>query len=326
MRNGLRFANLCVPSGGVGVGPLLHRQTTIRNPVEVSGIGLHSAARVNLRILPAATGRGVVFRRTDLENFEIEASWKHVARVSYATSLMKKGVLISTTEHLLSALLGCGVDNAILEIDSLELPILDGSAMPFVEMIQRAGLRRQRARRSYLRVLRPAEVRQDGKRIGIYPADTYRLSCTIDFPHPLIGRQSFDLELTPENYVRDIVPARTFGFLRDVDALRNMGLIRGASLDSALVLTDAGLLNGSGLRFPDEFCRHKLLDLIGDLALIGRPLLGHVIAERAGHQMHVVLVDRLMRDRSLWEEVVIEDSPPPVAAAAAASATLSPRL
>ena len=176
-----------------------------------------------------------------------------MARVSYATSLMKKGVLISTTEHLLSALLGSGVDNAIIEIDSLELPILDGSGMPFVEMIQRAGLRRQRARRSYLRVLRAAEVRVDGKRIGIYPADSYRLTCTIDFPHPLIGRQSFELELTPENYVRNIAPARTFGFLRDVDALRDMGLIRGASLDSALVLTDAGLLNSGGLRFADEF-------------------------------------------------------------------------
>ncbi len=304
----------------------LHKQTTIRTPVEVSGIGLHSAAPVNLRILPAATGCGIVFRRTDLENFQIEASSKHVARVSYATSLMKKGVLISTTEHLLSALLGSGVDNTIIEIDSLELPILDGSGMPFIEMIQRAGLRRQRARRSYLRVLRAAEVRVDGKRIGIYPADTCRLTCTIDFPHPLIGRQSFELELTPENYVRDIAPARTFGFLRDVDALRDMGLIRGASLDSALVLTDTGLLNSGGLRFADEFCRHKLLDLIGDLALIGRPLLGHVIAERAGHQMHVALVDRLMRDRSLWEEVEIEDSPPPLATTAGAGATLLSHL
>ena len=287
---------------------------------------MHSAVRVNLRILPAAAGRGIVFRRTDLDNFEIEASWKHVARVSYATSLMKKGVWVWTTEHLLSALLGCGVDNAIIEIDSLELPILDGSGMPFVKMIQRAGLRRQRAQRSYLRVVRAVEVRQDGKRIGIYPADTYRVACTIDFPHPLIRRQNLDLELTPENYVRDIAPARTFGFLRDVDALRNMGLIRGASLDSALVLTDAGLLNSGGLRSPDEFCRHKLLDLIGDLALIGRPLLGHVIAERAGHQMHVVLVDRLMRDRSLWEEVGIEDSQLSVAAAAAGRATLLPHL
>ena len=298
---------MCPWANGV-FDPPLHKQNTIRTPVEASGIGLHSAVRVTVRILPAPAGRGIVFRRTDLDNFEIEASWKHVARVSYATSLMKKGVLISTTEHLLSALVSCGVDNAIIEIDSLELPILDGSGLPFVEMIQRAGLRRQRARRSYLRVLRPVEVCEDGKRVGIYPADTYRVTCTIDFPHPLIGRQGFDLELTPENYVLHIAPARTFGFVRDVDALRNMGLIRGASLESALVLNDSDLLNSGGLRFPDEFCRHKLLDLTGDLALIGRPLLGHVIAERAGHQMHVALVDRLMRDRSLWEEVERGDS------------------
>ena len=277
----------------------LRAQSTIDSPVETSGIGLHSAVRVNIRLLPAPANRGIVFRRVDLDNFEIEASWKHVARVSYATSLMKKGVLISTTEHLLSALVGCGVDNAIIEIDSLELPILDGSGTPFVELIRQAGVKRQRAPRSYLRVLKPVEVREQGKSIGIYPCDSYRVTCAIDFPHPLIGRQTYELELTPENYTRAIAPARTFGFLREVDALRNMGLIRGGSLDNALVLNDTGLMNATGLRFPDEFCRHKLLDLIGDLALIGRPILGHVIAERAGHYMHVALVDRLMHDRSL---------------------------
>jgi UDP-3-O-[3-hydroxymyristoyl] N-acetylglucosamine deacetylase len=271
--------------------------------VEASGIGLHSAVRVAIRMLPAPAGRGIVFRRTDLENFEIEASWRHVARVSYATSLMKKGVLISTTEHLLSALVGCGVDNAIVEIDSLELPILDGSGTPFVEMVRRAGLRQQRTQRRYLRVLRPVEVCENGKRVGVYPADCYKVTCSIDFPHPLIGRQSVSVVLNQEDYAREIAPARTFGFVRDLDMLRNMGLIRGGSLDSALVLTDTGLMNDAGLRFPDEFCRHKLLDLVGDLALIGRPLLGHVIAERAGHYMHVALVDRLMHDRSLWQEV-----------------------
>lgn len=283
------------------------QQTTLRTPVEVSGIGLHSAVPVAIRLLPAPANRGIVFRRVDLDNFEIEASWKHVARVSYATSLMKKGVLISTTEHLLSALVGCGVDNAIVEINSLELPILDGSGTPFVGLIERAGLRRQRARRTYLRVLHPVEVREGAKQIGIYPSDTYQITCSIDFPHPLIGRQSYELELTRENYTREIAPARTFGFLREVESLRNMGLIRGGSLENALVLNDSGLMNETGLRFTDEFCRHKLLDLIGDLALIGRPVLGHVVAERAGHYMHVALVDQLMRDRSLWEEVDLEE-------------------
>lgn len=294
-------------------------QNTIVRPVEVSGIGLHSAGPVKLRILPAKAGSGIVFRRTDLDNFEVEACWRHVAKVSYATSLMKQGVLISTTEHLLSGLVGMGVDNAIVELDALELPILDGSAAPYMEMLDRAGMRRQRARRVWGRILRPVEVAEGSKRIGIYPLlasqSGFHVSCSIDFPHPLIGRQTFSLEVTPETYAREIAPARTFGFLRDERALRNMGLIRGASVKNVLVLTDTGLNNGAGLRFQDEFCRHKLLDLMGDLALLGRPILGRVVAERAGHSMHVALVNRLMRDHSLWEEVTEEA---PVAAAAMA--------
>lgn len=299
------------PNGDIR-GSRWQSQTTLRAPVEASGVGLHSGARVSIRLLPATAGRGIVFRRTDLDNFEIDANWRHVARVSYATSLMRKGVLISTTEHLLSVLVGCGVDNAIIEIDSLELPILDGSGVPFVELIQKAGLRRQRAPRTYAKVLQPIEVCEDGKRIAIYPADSYRVTCTIDFRHPLIGRQSVTLDLTPENYSSQIAPARTFGFLRDEAALRNMGLIRGASLENALVLDDTKVVNATGLRFADEFCRHKLLDLVGDLALVGRPILGHIVAERAGHYMHVALVDRLMRDRSLWREVRLECAPAPL--------------
>jgi UDP-3-O-[3-hydroxymyristoyl] N-acetylglucosamine deacetylase len=263
-----------------------------------------------MRILPAPTGRGIVFRRTDLDNFEIEACWRHVARVSYATSLMKQGVLISTTEHLLSGLVSIGVDNAYVELDALELPILDGSAAPYIEMLARVGLRRQRAQRTFARITEPVEVVEGSKRIGVYPPEDgetgTHISCSIDFPHPLIGRQTYSLRLTPERYARDIAPARTFGFTRDFDALRNMGLIRGGSLENALVLDDHGLMNEGGLRFPDEFCRHKLLDLIGDLALFGLPIQGRVVAERAGHYMHVALVNRLMRDQSLWEEVTEE--------------------
>ena len=282
-------------------------QHTIADAVEFTGVGLHSAVPVRMRILPAPTGRGIVFRRTDLDNFEIEACWRHVARVSYATSLMKQGVLISTTEHLLSGLVSIGVDNAFVELDALELPILDGSAAPYIEMLAKVGLRRQRAHRTFARIMEPVEVVEGSKRIGVYPPHNgdlgTHISCSIDFPHPLIGRQSYSLRLTPERYARDIAPARTFGFTRDFDALRNMGLIRGGSLENALVLDDHGLMNEGGLRFPDEFCRHKLLDLIGDLALFGLPIQGRVVAERAGHYMHVALVNRLMRDRSLWEEV-----------------------
>jgi UDP-3-O-[3-hydroxymyristoyl] N-acetylglucosamine deacetylase len=261
-----------------------------------------------LRILPAASGSGIVFRRTDLDDFEIEATGRNLARVSYATSLMKKGVLISTTEHLLSAFIGTGIDNAIVELDNLELPILDGSARPFVEMIQRAGIRKQRRPRTYLRVRRELELREGNKFIAIYPSDTYSVSYTIDFPHRLIGRETLRVELSNGNFLREIASARTFGFLHEADAMRQQGLIRGASTENAIVLTREGLMNPP-LRYPDEFVRHKVLDLIGDLALAGKQILGNIVADRAGHAMHTALVSRLLRDRSLWEETTLEDAP-----------------
>ena len=222
---------------------------------------------------------------------------------------MRQGVLISTTEHILSALVGMGVDNAIIEINSLELPILDGSGTPFVELIQQAGLRRQRAARTYLRMLRPLEVVDGGKRIAIYPDDRFRITTSIDFPHPLVGRQSLQIRLTPQAFAEEIAPARTFGFLDQLSQMKDMGLIRGGSLANALVFTRDSVMNSGGLRFPDECCRHKVLDLIGDLALIGHPLRAHVVAERAGHAMHTALVLKLVRDRSLWELVMSEESP-----------------
>lgn len=274
--------------------------------MECSGVGLHSGAPVKLRILPAPAHTGIVFRRVDLDGFEIEAVGKNVARVSYATSLMKKSVLISTTEHLLSALVGMRIDNAIIELDNLELPILDGSARPFVDLIRKVGIRKQRRPRTYLRVLKSLEVHEGNKFIGIYPADSYSVSYTINFPHPMIGRKAFTLQLTNGQYVSQIAPARTFGFLHEAEVLRQQGLIRGASVENALVLTREGLQNPP-LRYPDEFVRHKILDLIGDLALIGKQVLGNVVADRAGHAMHTALVSRLLRDRSLWEETTLSE-------------------
>lgn len=284
----------------------MKQEQTIRASVECKGIGLHSGAPVQLRILPAPSGTGIVFRRIDLDNFEIEATGRNIARVSYATSLMKKGVLISTTEHLLSAFIGTGIDNAIVELDNLELPILDGSARPFVDMIQRAGIRKQRRLRSYMRIRREIELREGGKFIAVYPADTYSVSYTIDFAHRLIGRETFRVDLTDGNFLREIAPARTFGFLHQADAMRQQGLIRGASTENAIVLTPEGLMNPP-LRYADEFVRHKVLDLIGDLALVGKQILGNIVADRAGHAMHTALVSRLLRDKSLWEETTLEE-------------------
>ena len=290
-------------------------QTTIERPVEVKGIGLHTAVRSRLRLVPAPADTGIVFRRTDLDNFEIEAHARNVARVSYATSLMKKGVLISTTEHLLAALYSCGVDNVYAELDAIEVPILDGSSQPFIELLARAGIRRLRRRRRYLKVMQPLEI-SDGnpaqpgqlRRIGIYPAEEFRVRCLIDFAHPLVGRQEIDIEVNRETFSQRLAPARTFGFLDDVERLRAVGLIRGGSLENAIVLTRDGLMNGA-LRFPDEFGRHKALDLIGDLALVGRPLKACVVAHKAGHALHTQLVTRLLADRSLWVETTEEAAP-----------------
>lgn len=279
-------------------------QTTIGRPVEISGIGLHTAVRCRLRLLPAPADKGIVFRRVDLDNFEVEAHVRNVARVSYATSLMKKGVLISTTEHLLAALYSCGVDNVIVELDNLELPILDGSSQPFIEMLEAAGTRRLRRRRKWIEILKPLEISEDGtacgtRRIGIFPAAEFRVKCVVDFPHPCVGRQEVELKVDRESFSRELAPARTFGFMEDVARLRAVGLIRGGSMDNALVLSRDAILN-LPLRFPDEFGRHKALDLIGDLALVGLPLRGFVSANKAGHALHTQLVTRLLADRTMW--------------------------
>jgi UDP-3-O-[3-hydroxymyristoyl] N-acetylglucosamine deacetylase len=282
-------------------------EQTVNEPLEFTGVGLHSGAPVNMRLLPAPGGSGIVFRRTDLDDFEIPAIGRNVAKVSYATSLMRQGVLISTTEHLLSAVIGMGVDNVIVEIDNLELPILDGSALPYVEAFLATGIRTQRRRREVIRILQPVEVRDGDKFIGVYPGSGYHISYGIRFPAP-IGHQEFSVDLAAETYGSTIAPARTFGYQADEQKLRDMGLIRGASVENAIVLGPDGPLNGP-LRFPDEYVRHKVLDLIGDLALAGRRIVGRVVAERAGHAMHTALVSRLMKDRSCWELAHISADP-----------------
>jgi UDP-3-O-[3-hydroxymyristoyl] N-acetylglucosamine deacetylase len=285
-------------------------ETTIRRAVEVEGVGLHHGAPVRLRITPAPAATGIVFVRTDLENTHIPASWEFVERVSYATSLMHpRGIFISTTEHLLSVLYSMGVDNAYVELDNLEVPILDGSGLPFVELIREAGLHEYRRPRRYLKIVEPVTVEANGKRVSIIPSDSFQLRCHNFFEHPLVGEQNLHLTVTPESYAAEIAPARTFGFEYELDQMRDMGLIRGATLENAVCFTRDGIANPDGLRFVDECCRHKALDLIGDLALIGKPLLGLLIAEKAGHAMHVALVNKIMSDSSLYEVVTLDQAP-----------------
>jgi len=283
-------------------------QTTIANTASAEGVGLHTGVFGHIRLVPAPADAGIVFRRVDLDNFPIEAEGHNVARVSYATSLMKQGVLLSTTEHLLAAIYSYGIDNIYIDIDSIEVPILDGSAEPFLQMLEQAGIRKLRRRRRYLKVLRPLEVVEGDRRIGIYPAEEFRVRCYVDFPHPLVGQQEVEMLVSPQTFRHLLARARTFCFERDIEPLRSMGLIRGGSLENAIVLTSDGVMNGP-LRFPDEFGRHKALDLIGDLALAGLPLLARVEAHKAGHALHTQLVSRLLADRSLWTVTTRESAP-----------------
>jgi len=281
----------------------LIQQTTLATPVETSGIGLHTAVPVHLRLLPAPPDTGYLFVRTDLGGFELPASVECVANCSYATTLMHTGVMLSTVEHLLAALRGSLVDNVFIEIDNLELPIMDGSAEVFIEMIERAGIVKQTLARRVLQVREKVSVEQGDRRISIEPAETYEINCLINFAHPLIGTQRFNFELTEGAFGREIAAARTFGFTEEIEALRRANLIRGGSLDNAIVLTPGGMLNTNGLRWPDEFVRHKILDIIGDLSLLGMPFLGRVTAERSGHLLHTALMSKLLRKRSSWEIV-----------------------
>jgi UDP-3-O-[3-hydroxymyristoyl] N-acetylglucosamine deacetylase len=282
----------------------LIKQTTLAAPAATSGLGLHTAVPVQVRLVPAPPDTGYIFVRTDLDHFEIPATVESVAHCSYATTLMQKGVTLSTVEHLLAALRGGGVDNCCVEVDNLELPIMDGSSEPFTELIEQAGIVEQPAARRALRVRRKVSVAEGNRRMSVEPFDGCEIDCLIDFQHPLIGVQHFVFDaLAPGGFGRDISAARTFGFTAEIEALRRANLIRGGSIDNAIVLTPEGMLNKTGLRFRDEFVRHKILDIIGDLSLLGMPLLGRIRAERSGHLFHTMLMTKLLRDDTAWEVV-----------------------
>jgi UDP-3-O-[3-hydroxymyristoyl] N-acetylglucosamine deacetylase len=294
--------------------PLLKYQRTLRREVRIAGTGLHTGYPATLRLLPAPPDTGIIFRRTDLENFPIEALRRHVARVSYATTLMKKGVMIATVEHLLSVLYGLGIDNLYVDLNSMEVPILDGSGECFAQAVEEAGILEQDALRRYIQVQEPIEVRQDGKVAGLYPDARPMAVYIIDFAHQAIGRQEIRIELSPRRYRREISPARTFGFISDVEYLQRSGLIRGGSLDNAVVLDEKGIVNNH-LRFPDEFVRHKLLDLLGDISLVGLPIIGRLYAEKAGHAIHAALADKVARNRDRYRVATLPELEPALEAA-----------
>ena len=271
---------------------------TLRRPVGCTGIGLHSGRPVRLEMRPAPPGHGIRFFRVDV-GVEIPAQVENLGKLDHATSLVRNGVSIDTVEHVLSALSGLGVDDARVEVSGPELPILDGSAAPFVLLIHEAGLKPQALARRYLKVLRPVEVVRGGKWARLSPADHLRISYSIGFDHPLLRQQTLSVRVSPTSFAEDIAPARTFGFLRDVERLRRNGLALGGSLENAIVIGESGILNNT-LRFEDEFVRHKILDALGDLALLGHPLVGHLDACKAGHALHAALVQKLLASPGTW--------------------------
>jgi UDP-3-O-[3-hydroxymyristoyl] N-acetylglucosamine deacetylase len=293
-------------------------QRTLRRTVYCAGIGLHSGHKVTLTLKPAPADTGIVFRRTDLGGLEIPAHASHVAGISYATVLARGGAKAETVEHLLSALVSQGIDNIYIDLNTPEVPIMDGSAAPFVYLIREdAGIKKLNVPRRYLWVTRPLTLTHGDKQIALYPADELKVTYTISFDHPLLRHQSRTISITEESFIDEIAPARTFGFLKEVETLRQKGLALGGSLDNAIVLGETGVLNNT-LRFEDEFVRHKILDVIGDLALVGHPIIGHIVAHRGGHGLHTAFAAKILEARDAWELVET-----PVAAGAVARAGVS---
>src|SRR5256714_296399 len=278
-------------------------QTTLARPVSTNGVGLHTGVDVNLTLRPAPENTGYIFVRTDLDNFEIPASVEYISHCSYATTLMRRGVVLSTCEHLLSALRGTGIDNCFIDLDNIEVPIMDGSSENFVELIECAGVVEQDVPKRIFRVLETVDFDQGDRRMSIEPAHHFEIECVIDFPHPLINRQSYNLVVENGSFGKQIASARTFGFTSEIEMLRKANLAQGGSLDNAIVLTPDGMLNHTPLRFDDEFVRHKILDIIGDVALLGMPLEGRVTAEKSGHSVHVQLLTKLLKNEHAWEIV-----------------------
>jgi UDP-3-O-[3-hydroxymyristoyl] N-acetylglucosamine deacetylase len=258
-----------------------------------------------MTLRPAAADTGIRFRRMDLGGLEIPAHVSQVAGISYATILGRDGATVETVEHLLSALVSQGIDNAIVDINTPEIPIMDGSAAPFVYLIrEEAGVKRLGVPRRYLKVTRALTLTQGDKQIALYPADELKVSYTISFDHPLLRHQTRTIGITEDSFVDEIAPARTFGFLKEVETLRQKGLALGGSLDNAIVLGETGVLNNT-LRFEDEFVRHKILDVIGDLALVGYPIIGHIVAHRGGHGLHTAFASKILEERDAWQLVEV---------------------
>src|SRR5919109_2894644 len=281
----------------------MNEQHTLRRSISCAGIGLHSGNKVTLSLKPAPVDFGIRFQRADLGGLEIPATVTHLGGISYATGLTREAVSVETVEHLLAALTALGVDNVTVELNHSEVPIMDGIAAPFVYLVlNEAGVKRLTAPRRYLKVLRPISLTQGDKRIALYPSEHFKVTYSISFDHPLLRHQTRTMKISDETFVEEIAPARTFGFLKEVEMLRQRGLALGGSLDNAIVLGETGVLNNT-LRFEDEFVRHKILDVIGDLTLVGHPVVGHLVAHRGGHALHTAFAAKILEEVDAWRLV-----------------------
>ena len=286
-------------------------QRTLKRSLSCAGIGLHSGKKVTLSLKPAPAGSGIRFRRTDLGGVEIPARVSHVGAVAYATQLKLGEARVETVEHLLAALASTRIDNAFIELNTPEVPIMDGSSAPFIYLVQEAGVRTLAEPRKYLKVTRPVTLTRGDKQIALFPSDHFKISYTIGFDHPLLRHQTRTMVVTEDSFIDDIAPARTFTFLKEVEMLRQNGLALGGSLDNAIVIGDTGVLNSS-LRFEDEFVRHKILDLVGDFALLGHPVIAHAVVHRGGHALHTAMAAQLLQESDAWQ-LVEDPSAVPVA-------------
>jgi UDP-3-O-[3-hydroxymyristoyl] N-acetylglucosamine deacetylase len=301
-------------------------QRTLRRQVSCVGIGLHSGNKVTLTLKPAPADFGIRFRRSDMGGYEVPATVRNLAGIQLATGLVRDEVSVETVEHLLAALVSSGIDNVAIELNSPEVPIMDGSAAPFIYLIHEAGVKRLQKPRTYLKIIRPIAISRGDKRIALYPSDHFKVTYSISFDHPLLRHQSRTIRITEDTFVEEVAPARTFTFLKDVEMLRQNGLALGGSLENAVVLGETGVLNNA-LRFEDEFVRHKILDAIGDLALVGHPVIGHLVAHRAGHALHTEFAAKILDESHAWRlveaPVVVHD---PAVAMPVSVKNAAPRL
>jgi UDP-3-O-[3-hydroxymyristoyl] N-acetylglucosamine deacetylase len=277
-------------------------QRTLQKAVSCSGIGLHSGKIVHLTLKPASVNFGIKFVRKDLpDSPSIPARFNCVVDTSLATVIGSDGVIVSTIEHLMACLAGLSIDNVIVELDSYEVPVMDGSAGPFTRMILEAGIRALEAPRHFFILKEPIELEQDGKFVGAYPDDSFKITCHIEFEHPLIRSQSCTIEVVDQVFEDEISCARTFGFLHEVEYMKRYGLARGGSLDNAVVIDENKILNDEGLRYQDEFVRHKLLDCIGDFSLLGMPILAHIVTRKSGHAFNQAFLEKFFNEKASWQ-------------------------